>query len=163
MRIRRATRRDLDALVALESLCFQPFRRASRRSLARSLRSPRQSVWVVDASAPTPGAGSPSAPAPRNAPNPLAALLVLWHHPHRVRVYDVATHPDLRGHGLGNALMRHAEELARKAGCALVSLEADPREPGLVPWYERQGYRVVVRLADFYAKGRPAVRMVREP
>lgn len=141
-RIRRATPEDLDAIEDLERLCFQPFRLASRRSLRRSLSSRRQSVWVID-----------------RKEGGLAALLVLWHFPHRVRVYDVATHPDERGKGLGLALMHHAEALARRAGCAWMSLEADPKEPGLVPWYERQGYAVVARLPGYYRNGRAAVRM----
>lgn len=143
-RIRRATPRDHAALRALEDASFQPWRRASRRSLRRSLASPRQSVWVVDH------------PARKGE---AAALLVLWHHAARLRVYDVATHPDLRSQGLGLRMMRHAEALARKAGCRDVSLEADAGDAALVAWYEAQGYSVVGRLPGFYAAGRPAVRM----
>jgi ribosomal-protein-alanine N-acetyltransferase len=143
-RIRRATLRDHDALRALEDAAFQPWRRASRRSLQRSLRSPRQSVWIVDHP---------------DKPGTAAALLVLWHHRHRLRVYDVATHADVRGQGLGFALMRHAEALARKAGCRDVSLEADAKDVRLIRWYEAQGYAVVDRLPGFYAGGRAAVRM----
>jgi ribosomal-protein-alanine N-acetyltransferase len=106
--------------------------------------SPRQSVWVIDH------------PEKDGA---AAALLVLWHHATRLRVYDVATHPDLRGRGLGLLLMRHAETLARKAGCRDISLEADAKDRRLVSWYEEQGYAVAGRLPDFYAAGRPAVRM----
>jgi ribosomal protein S18 acetylase RimI-like enzyme len=117
------------------------------RSLKRSLASPRQSVWVI---------GHPS------AKGQFAALLVLWHHKARLRVYDVATHPDVRGQGHGYALMQHAEALARKSGCKDVSLEADAKDAPLIRWYERQGYRVVERLPRFYVGGRPAVRMRKE-
>ena len=143
-RIRRATARDHDALRALEDAAFQPWRRASRKSLRRSLASPRQSVWCIDH------------PARKGE---AAALLVLWHHATRLRVYDVATHPDVRGQGLGVLLMRHAEALARKAGCKDVSLEADAKDKALIRWYEAQGYAVVGRLPRFYVGGRPAVRM----
>jgi [ribosomal protein S18]-alanine N-acetyltransferase len=143
-RIRRATMRDHDALRALEDAAFQPWRQASRRSLRRSLVSPRQSVWMID----HPGRTGEA-----------AALLVLWHHRIRLRVYDVATHPDVRGQGLGWHLMRHAERLAKEQGCADVSLEADAKDLPLIAWYERQGYAVVERLPGFYVGGRPAVRM----
>ena len=143
--IRRARPSDYPALRALEDLSFQPWRRASARSLRRSLASPRQSVWVID-----------------QRDGQLAALLVLWHHKTRLRVYDVATHPDVRGQGDGYALMRHAEALAAKAGCRDVSLEADADDKPLVRWYERQGYRIVERLPRFYVGGRPAVRMRKE-
>ena len=145
--IRRARPQDYPALRALEDLAFQEWRRASERSLKRSLASPRQSVWVIEH--------------PKRRKE-LAALLVLWHHKTRLRVYDVATHPDVRGEGLGYALMQHAEALARKAGCRDVSLEADEKDAALVAWYRRQGYRVVERLPRFYVGGRPAVRLRKE-
>lgn len=144
-RIRRARASDLPAIQALELACFEPYRRASPGSLKRSLSSPQQTVWVIDA---PDGKG-------------LWSLLVLWHFPHRVRVYDICTHPDARGHGHGRALMAHAEALARKAGCAWMSLEAEEQDPRLVGWYEDQGYTVVDRLVDFYHEGCSAVRMTK--
>lgn len=145
--IRRARPSDYPALRALEDLSFQEWRRASEKSLRRSLASPHQSVWVIEH--PT-------------QKGQLAALLVLWHHKTRLRVYDVATHPDVRGQGDGYALMQHTEALARKAGCRDVSLEADAKDTALIRWYERQGYRIVERLPRFYVGSRPAVRMRKE-
>lgn len=144
-RIRRARVGDHDALRALEDAAFQPWRRASAKSLRRSLASPRQTVWFI--------------PHPEGSRRPALGLLVLWHHRSRLRVYDVATHPDVRGQGHGHALMRHAEALARAQGCRDVSLEADAKDAALLEWYRRRGYAVVERLPDFYAKGRPAVRL----
>jgi len=143
-RIRRATARDHDALRALEDSAFQPWRRASGKSLRRSLVSPRQSVWLI--------------PHP-SRPDTAAALLVLWHHKSRLRVYDIATHDDVRGLGYGYRLMQHAEALARKQGCRDVSLEADAKDAPLIAWYRKQGYAIVERMAHFYVGGRPAVRM----
>ena len=144
--IRRATPRDFRALKALEHAAFQPHRQASDASLRRSLGSRRQSVWVIDG----------------QEGGRIDGLLVLWHHPHRVRVYDVATHPARHGQGLGSALMRHAEALARRRGCAWVSLEADPKERGLVAWYRQRGYTAVGdSLPHYYHNGNAAVRMVK--
>ncbi|MEK6975011.1 MAG: N-acetyltransferase [Candidatus Thermoplasmatota archaeon] len=142
--MRRATLADFEAVRTLEQAAFQPYRQASLRSLRRSLTSKRQSVWVIDGD------------------DGLDALLVLWHHPHRLRVYDVASHPDRHGQGLGYRMMQHTEALARTEGCDWVSLEADPKEPGLVPWYKRQGYSIVGRpLPHYYHNGNAAVRMVK--
>jgi ribosomal protein S18 acetylase RimI-like enzyme len=143
--IRRAKPSDLPAIQELELACFEEYRQASAASLKRSLSSPHQSVWVIDA----PDRKS------------LWSLLVLWHFPHRLRVYDVCTHPDARGHGHGRDLMHHAEALARKAGCDWMTLEAEEQDPRLVGWYESQGYQVVDRLKDFYHKGCGAVRMTK--
>lgn len=144
--IRRAAPPDLDGLVELERTCFQPHRRASARSLARSISSPHQSVWLID--------DGPEADAP-------AAFIVLWHRPRTFRVYDVATHPARRGEGLAGALLGHAEGLAEKAGADRVSLEAEPAGPGLVAWYEKRGYRVVQELPGYYGPGHDAVRMTK--
>lgn len=140
---RRASLRDLPAIQTLESIAFQPYRQASPASLRRSLTSPRQSVWVLDGR------------------DGLDALLVLWHHPHRVRIYDIATHPSQQGRGLGHVLMQHAEIRARKQNCKWLTLEADPKQRGLVAWYERQGFRQTMALPEYYKNGNAAVRMVK--
>jgi ribosomal protein S18 acetylase RimI-like enzyme len=142
-RIRRATAADLPAILALEEACFEPYRRASEASLRRSLRSPRQSFWLAE------GGGR------------VLGLLVLWHFPRTLRVYDVATHPDARGQGVGHALMAHAEALARNEGAGRISLEAEEQDPHLVAWYRKQGFEVTARLPDFYHEGCSALRMVR--
>lgn len=142
-RIRKATLRDLPAILELEVACFQDYRRASKRSLRRSLHSPHQSMWVVD------------------GPHGLSALLVLWHYPRTLRIYDIATHPDARGQGLGRALMLHAEQIARRAGRRGVMLEAEEADMRLVAWYESQGYRQADHLVDYYHGGCHAVRMVK--
>jgi N-acetylglutamate synthase-like GNAT family acetyltransferase len=51
---------------------------------------------------------------------------------------DVAIH----GQGVGSALIAHAEERARAAGCRTVHMEA-VKEANLFPFYERRGYRIV--------------------
>ena len=133
--------------MALEQAAFQPYRQASLASLRRSLGSRHQSVWVI--------------PAPAGSPTAFAALRVLWHFPHRWRVYDVATHPAMQGQGLGRLLMAHAERSASRAGADWMSLEADPKEPHLVDWYLHQGYRIVAKLPRYYHNGNAAVRMVK--
>jgi ribosomal protein S18 acetylase RimI-like enzyme len=143
-RVRRATGKDLPAILDLEVAAFQDYRRASPASLRRSLSSKHQSFWVID----HPKGGGR-----------LAALLVLWHFPRTWRVYDIATHPDARGHGFGRELMLHAEALARKAGATVMSLEAEEQDERLVAWYESQDYAVVDRLPHFYHNGCGAVRM----
>lgn len=142
-RLRRAGPEDLDAVAALERDCFEPERRSSRAVLRRSLRSVRQEVWLLDG----PDGG------------PSAAMVVVWRHPRTTRVYSLAVRSEHRGRGLGERLMRLAEEGARRAGASRIVLEADAHLPRLVSWYEELGYRVVAERPDYYAPGRPAVRM----
>jgi ribosomal protein S18 acetylase RimI-like enzyme len=141
--VRRARPSDLPLILDLERAAFQDYRQASEGSLRRSIASPRQSFWVID------GPGGTR----------LDGLLVLWHFPRRLRVYDIATHPDARGQGIGRALMAHAESIARKGKVCDISLEAEEQDPRLVAWYEGMGFARVGRLADFYHEGCSALRL----
>lgn len=53
-------------------------------------------------------------------------------------VEDVAVLPEVQGHGVGHALVRHLVEECRKARCYKVILDCDPK---IVPWYETLGFR----------------------
>jgi ribosomal protein S18 acetylase RimI-like enzyme len=55
-----------------------------------------------------------------------------------IQMRQVAVAPDLRGHGIGKALVNRSEELALELGYRRMILHA--REPA-VPFYERLGYR----------------------
>ena len=56
--------------------------------------------------------------------------------------------PDaLRGQGLGTCLLRQAEAIARERGCPRVFLETLSFQA--LPFYEKLGYRVASRIADF--------------
>jgi len=53
----------------------------------------------------------------------------------------------LRGQGYGTRLMRHAEAVGRERGCPRVFLETLSFQA--LPFYEKLGYQVVSRIADF--------------
>jgi len=53
----------------------------------------------------------------------------------------------LRGQGYGTRLMRRAEAVARERGCPRVFLETLSFQA--LPFYEKLGYQVVSRIADF--------------
>lgn len=145
--IRAARPVDFPDILRIENRCFSPVRRASRRALAQSLRSPTQSVWLaVECRGNRSGA---------------AGALILHHRTHSLRVNSLAVLPAYRGEGVGRLLMEHADDVARSRHCRYISLEADRRDQALVHWYERLGYQTIGILADYYAPGRDAVRMRR--
>jgi ribosomal protein S18 acetylase RimI-like enzyme len=143
--IETATEADLADLWRLENACFDEPRRASRRSLRRSLTSARQRVRVARLA--------------RGGPAAAAAILILY--PRTLRIYSVAVAPELQGRGLGKALVHDALAVAAAAGAAQVGLEVDALDAALVAWYERQGFATTERLANYYGPGRPALRMKR--
>lgn len=137
--IRRGTPADLGVLLRIEEEAFEPGRRASRASLVRSLRSTRQSVWLMGDD----------------------AAMVLWHHPHALRIYGIAVRPGAQGRGLGVALLEHALVVARRQGARRIMLEAAADRPRLLAWYEQHGYRRERMRPDFYGPDRAAVRLTR--
>ena len=58
----------------------------------------------------------------------------------RAQIEAVRVHPDLRGRGLGHALIAFAIDEARRRGCALVQLTSDVRRTDAARFYERLGF-----------------------
>jgi GNAT superfamily N-acetyltransferase len=58
----------------------------------------------------------------------------------RALVEAVRVRADLRGRGVGAALMAHAEQRAKDAGCGLVQLTTDKQRLDAHRFYERLGY-----------------------
>jgi ribosomal-protein-alanine N-acetyltransferase len=139
--IRAAEPADLSAIEAIENRCFRGSRRASRRSLAHSLQSPSQSVWLAEVD------------------GGVAGAMTLHHRSHSIRIYSLGVLPPFRGSGAGRRLVKMAVALARTLGFPAVTLEADRRNRVLVRWYERFGFEVSEVMKDYYSPGRHAVRM----
>jgi GNAT superfamily N-acetyltransferase len=58
----------------------------------------------------------------------------------RALVEAVRVRSDLRRRGIGEALMRHAEDRAKAAGCGLIQLTTDRQRLAAHRFYERIGY-----------------------
>lgn len=58
----------------------------------------------------------------------------------RALVEAVRVRSDLRRRGIGEALMAHAEQRARAAGCGLIQLTTDRKRLAAHRFYERIGY-----------------------
>lgn len=58
----------------------------------------------------------------------------------RAQIEGVRVHEDWRSRGVGEALMRHAIDLAREADCVLVQLTTDRRREAAHRFYERLGF-----------------------
>ncbi len=59
----------------------------------------------------------------------------------RAQIESVRVAGSHRGRGLGEALLRHAIERARAAGCGLVQLTSDKSRPDARRFYERLGFK----------------------
>ncbi len=140
--IRAATLEDLPAIEVIEKSCFHADLRVSPRALRHSFRSPIQSVWVAVAGR-----------------NETIGSMVLYHHPRSMRIFSIAVLPAFRGSGTGRQMMEKALAMARRAGCAAVTLEAEQSKRKLISWYEKFGFEIKKTLIDYHSSGRHAVRM----
>jgi ribosomal protein S18 acetylase RimI-like enzyme len=59
----------------------------------------------------------------------------------RARVEDVVVDEAMRGKGIGEALMRHALNMAREAGADGVALTSNPKREAANRLYQRLGFQ----------------------
>lgn len=67
----------------------------------------------------------------------------------------IATDPYARRGGIGSALLQTVEALSRQRGARYLNLETSSLEPYAAAraFYDRHGYLVVARIADYYDDG----------
>ncbi len=58
-----------------------------------------------------------------------------------LNIHDVYVDTTLRGHGIGQALLLHAEQIARERGCCKLTLEVLAGNTGAQRVYQAQGYQ----------------------
>jgi ribosomal protein S18 acetylase RimI-like enzyme len=146
VRVRRATRGDLDALVRLEAAF--PGDRLSRASFARFIEGTTADVWV--------------ATAPDAAGNDVVvgdAVVNYRRGFHAARLYSLVTDPAWQGRGVGRALMAAVEEHALERGLVSVRLEVRVGNARAIDLYRRLGYVDVGLTHDFYEDHSDALRM----
>jgi N-acetylglutamate synthase-like GNAT family acetyltransferase len=74
-------------------------------------------------------------------------------------IENLAVRPDQQGKGLGETLLRHAEDLARTLGLAEVRLYTNAAFAANLAFYAKRGYREVLR--DTMVPGSIAVHMAK--
>jgi len=70
-------------------------------------------------------------------------------------LYWIAVDPDMRGRGIGGALLSHVESEIENRGGRMVLIETSDTEPytNARHFYERNGYHFEALIRDFYAPG----------
>lgn len=53
----------------------------------------------------------------------------------------IAVRPDQQGQGVGRALLKKAEEIARALGCTQLEMTVIGQRTELIAWYERRGFQ----------------------
>jgi ribosomal protein S18 acetylase RimI-like enzyme len=139
--LRKAELRDLNALVEIENTCFE-VDRFSRRTFRYLLTKANAETLVYEEG----GAM-------------LGYATVLFHTGTSLaRLYSLAVLPQARGRGAGSALIKAAEETALANDCVVLRLEVRRDNAASISLYEKLGYRLFGRHADYYQDHMEALR-----
>jgi ribosomal protein S18 acetylase RimI-like enzyme len=141
IRVRKAARDDLDALVELEERVFATDR-LSRRSLRRFLASPSAELVVAQLA------------------SRLAGTAIVLFRPRALvaRLYSIAVAPAMGGRGVAPMLLAAAEAAALARGCRALRLEVHVTNHAAIARYRKSGYREFGRLRKYYEDGGDALR-----
>lgn len=142
MRIRLAGESDLNALVALEHLCFATDR-LSRRSFRRWLQAPNSTLFVAESGETLAGYG----------------LFLFLRGTILARLYSIAVHPDWRGAGIARLLIAAGEEAAEERGRLFLRLEVSVDNHAAIRLYESLGYQPFGIYPHYYEDDNDALRM----
>ncbi len=132
---------DLAALVALEQAVFTTDV-LSRRSFRHFLASPNGSLIVAEEG------------------GKLAGYVLILYPPRSelARLYSIAVAPHIGGRGVGPQLLAAAEATAKRRGRRAMRLEVHEHNTRAIARYEKSGYRLFGRHADYYDDHGDALR-----
>lgn len=143
VKVRRARRGDLSALVALERSL--PGERMSRADLARLLGQESVEVWVAETDGVVVG----------------DAVVLFRRGFDSGLLYSMAVDPNYRGRGIAKMLLASAEEGARERGVLVMRLEVHEENAPALELYRQSGYRVRGKTSDYYQDQSGALRLVK--
>ena len=133
---------DVDALHALDQICFEPGIAYSRGEIRRFLALPTARGIVLE-------------------DGPRVAAFAIGYRPGRTRgtVVTIDVHPVFRKRGIGFELLSALIERLTQDGARDIGLEVDVTNRGAIAFYERMGFRRGRTLPGYYGAGRDAYEM----
>lgn len=66
-------------------------------------------------------------------------------------IHSLLVHNEFQGKGVGTALIKQAEEIAKEKACHMIKLETG-KDWHAKPFYESQGFVTVTELKEYYGK-----------
>lgn len=142
-RIRRMLYNDIEKIVAIEkktwgdeSWCFDEF--------LKCIYDPTWNNWIIESS---------------NYGNTILGYGLQYTIGQQSHIANLCIDPDERGRGLGNILLRHMTDYARRFGCLTVTLEVKTTNIAAYNLYYKHGFRTISRLIQYYANDSDAYEM----
>ncbi len=147
--IRTALNEDIDFILKSEIDCFAEHRRSNRRSIANSIKSVNQAVYIAEITT-------------SNASKQAVGVAIAFLYKRSLRIYSLAVSPQYRHLGAGEALLQALLSLSEQLGHNRVTLEADTANNLLINWYRKFGFEISQHLQDYYREGESAYRMLKK-
>jgi ribosomal-protein-alanine N-acetyltransferase len=133
--IRRMKEEDLSRVLAIEALSFSnPWSDNTFRGEIQN--TPVSSPFVVV----------------RRPGEEVIAYIIFWQIRDDVQINNVAVHPDCRGLGLGEAMIRYAIAKVRLAGATFMTLEVRPSNTPALTLYRKLGFEIMGTRKNYYTK-----------
>ena len=140
--IRPANITDIDSLVGIEQSCFTTDR-ISRRQFRYLLNKANASILVITING-----------------NIKGDVVILYSRATSIaRLYSIALLESVRGQGLGQQLIKAAENEAWRHQRAYIRLEVETENHTALSLYKKTGYRVICELNNYYQDRTSAIRM----
>jgi ribosomal protein S18 acetylase RimI-like enzyme len=145
--VRPAVRDDLAAAVELERICFSDYSLNKRQLQYLQQRS--SAVFLV---------------AEQNGTVVGEGIALVRQHKRGLsgRIYSLAVQPDRRGQKIGLSLLEAMIEELCSRGVKRVYLKVEQHNTAAIRLYERNGFRQIGVLPDYYGSGKSANHMMRE-
>lgn len=133
--IRRMREADLAAVRAIEAMSFSnPWSEDTFRGEIQN--TPVSSPLVVV----------------RRPGDEVVGYLIYWQIRDDVQVNNIAVHPECRGRGLGEAMMRFAIAKVRGAGAEFMTLEVRQSNTAAVALYKKLGFEALGTRKNYYTR-----------
>jgi len=133
--IRRMKEEDLPAVLSIEALCFSnPWSDSTFRGEIQNTSVSFPLVVV------------------RRPGDEVVAYIIFWQIRDDVQVNNVAVHPDFRGLGLGETMMRYAIARVRDAGATFMTLEVRQSNMPAMTLYRKLGFEIMGTRKNYYSK-----------
>ena len=75
---------------------------------------------------------------------------IFWRIQGEIQINNIAVHPDFRGLGIGEAILREVLDKARSEGAVFVSLEVRVSNGPARSLYEKFGFEIIGSRKDYY-------------
>jgi len=135
---------DLEAVTALDSLCFPPDVAFSENTFHACLTARACESFGVD------GEGGL-----------IAFAIVHFSRPGAAQIFTVDVHPRRRGQGLADSLMTEIERRAVKRKVKRIFLQVATDNQAAIGLYHKWGYSIIGQYSDYYGDGKDAYLMDR--